>query len=347
MVSELIHRISKLQSDGIGLFPEGIFPSKRENSFFGYQRADSNIFATSSILFILNDIKNYLSTENQKKIDRIKKEAVSAYENYRNKDNLATYNFWETKPSKHFPNGYLMNSFRHFKLPDDIDDTSLIYLSKGYNKNEIIWLKEKLKVHADADKVYGTWFGKNMPIEKDVCTLCNLMYLILDSEEPLNEYDRATIVYLNYVIVSSEYLNNTFWISRHYATLPLIIYHYARLLGSFEIPELEAARNLLLEKIHEIFDSEKGWMNKVLLQTAYFKLSNSQTANSILVWNFLEKGWESKLINEAFYSFIGAPFAPLNSKINWVAPKKIFQIGWKCEAHELTLVLENLILKEF
>jgi len=344
MVSKLILSISALQSTGDKYFAKGLFPSFRENKTFCYQRPDSNIFASASIAFILKEIKPLLSDVND--VDTILNGILQNYPLYRNKDGLDTYNFWPTKPSRHFPNGYIMQHFIHFKLPDDIDDTALIYLTNNCKLEQVNWLKAKLGKHTDGDNVYSTWFAENMPIEHDVCALCHLIYLVFDAKTSLNSFDLATLQFLNNVIVSFDFLNKTFWFSRHYATIPLIIYHYARLLGKFEIPALAQAKETLLTIIPKLFELERIWLNKVLLQTAYFKISGSFKEKSIMEWNGLNEPWEQNLNIQPFYSFIGAPFAPLrNTFLSNLASNKNLQLGWKSKAHELTLALENVVLR--
>jgi len=345
VLSELIQRIASLQSKGTKTCPYGLFLSIRENRAFLYARQDNNVFASLSIAYILKTINPYLLPDEKAMVNGILEDVRSLLWQYQNKEGLKTYNFWLTKPSQHFPNGYLMKRFKYFKLPDDIDDTSLVFLIKEYNEEGILWLKNKLQKHTNS-KVYSTWFGENMPIEQDVCALCNLMVLISDSASELNEYDRATLQYLNEIMVSGEFLRNPFWVARHYGTVPLIIYHYARLLQVNEILELKEARECLLKLIPDLFMKEKIWMNKVLLQTSFLKIAQSSEKQSVLKWNAMGGDWEEEWKSQHFYPFIGAPFAPLSlGFLKGLASKIFFQIGWKCEAHELTLLLENVILR--
>jgi len=341
VVSDLIGRIASLQSFKNGKVPKGGFLSLRKNGFFFYERSDNNLFATASVGLILKGLRPYLEGENLKGVSSILKKLIPSFEPYQNKDGLQTYNFWTTRPTNHFPFGYLMHHLRHFKLPDDIDDTALVYIVM---ESKIDWLKDKLKKHAGDAKVYGTWFGQNMPTEYDVCALCNLMCLILDSGLPLNECDRATLAFLEKVLESKDYLDNTFWVSRHYGSVPLIVYHYGRLLGSFNPKGFADVKLELIETTEVLFDKEEVWMNKVLLQSAYIKLGGKH--EGVLNWNAIAFGWEEKWKSESFAAFIGAPFAPYNSKwTRFLASKKLFQIQWKSEAHELALILENVVLR--
>jgi hypothetical protein len=338
-LSELLKKVLKFQSEGDGSFCKGEFPCFRVNKFFNYTRSDTNVFGTLSVIFILKEYKSFFTKEDLSVIDEGSQMAISNLSKYQNKDGLGTYNFWQTKPSRHFPNGIVFKYFKHFKLPDDVDDTALAYIVAG---GDIVWLKSKLQNHIGEDLIYSTWFGQNMPIEHDVCTLCNLMYLLLGTDIPLNKYDEATLTHLKEVALTKQFLENPFWISRHYASSPHIIYYYARLLGRYVLEGWNDVRRVLLDAIPVLFRKEKSYLNKVILQTAWLKLT-SDRSNEILNWDALE--FKDKE-DEAFFSFIGAPFAPLNGKVfNFLASKRIFQIGWKCRAHEKALLLENYILK--
>src|SRR5436190_1111061 len=101
----IIHRIADLQEKS------GLFPSVRRNATLRYQRADTNIFFTASTVFVLQNLRPQVADDTKAMIDRIQERAENAYELFRNKDGLTTYNFWPTRPSKHFPNGYLFHRF--------------------------------------------------------------------------------------------------------------------------------------------------------------------------------------------------------------------------------------------
>ncbi len=344
MVSDLISRIASLQSFGDRKISDGGFLSVRKNNSFFYYRYDNNLFATASIGFILKGLKPYLAEKESLEVSSILGKLIPSIEPYQNKDGLKIYNFWTTRPTNHFPFGYLMRHFKHFKLPDDIDDTALAYLVKGYAREDLEWLKRKLMTHAEDAGVYNTWFGEDMPLEHDVCALCNLMYLVFESGLPLNEFDEGTLSFLKEVIEGRDYLSNTFWVSRHYASVSLIVYHYGRFLGRFRPEGFDKVKLELIKTIPLLFEEEPVWMNKVLLQTAFLKLGGMD--ESVAKWDATDIAWETKWRKEPFAAFIGAPLAPYDfSWTRFLAAKKLFQIQWKCEAHELALILENVILR--
>lgn len=360
----LIERIASCQSRGDKFFPEGIFPSYRQNKYLFYKRPDTNIFYTATIVFILNQIKHKVSEKSQIFIEEITKKAIKNYPDFQNKDGLKTYNFWQTKPSNHFPNGFIFKYLDHFRIPDDIDDTALVYLTLPHSKEDVVWLKEKLKLHtppptdpSDFPKGefkkssplgaggYSTWFGKNMPIEFDVCALCNLMYLFEKHQLPYNEYDEAVFAFLREVILQEEYITNAFKVAHNYATTPLIIYHYARLLGDFEIKQLEVCREKLIQKTRELLagryaaagepHNDKIEMNKVVLEIALLKLDKNKKISN----------FQSPISNfqSPFTYFIAGLLSSYENPILYFfAPMKISQMEWKCEAHDLALLVERI-----
>src|SRR5690606_6873108 len=111
------------------------------------------------------------------------------------------------------------NRLKFLELPDDVDDSAIIYLTKPHSKEDAVWLKEELIKHANLSKkqiqntlsgyknlkAYTTWFGKNMYLEFDFCVLCNAMYFVHHYNLPYSEHDRATINYLKNVITSGDH----------------------------------------------------------------------------------------------------------------------------------------------
>ena len=117
--------------------------SVRKNDFWAYKRADDNVFGLASTLFLLKQNTRFFNKEQTLVFKEIEKNILSKFHLYQNKDGRETYNFYRTKPSRHFPNGIFMSRFDHFRLPDDIDDTALVYLSAANTK--IIYLPKMAK----------------------------------------------------------------------------------------------------------------------------------------------------------------------------------------------------------
>ncbi len=345
-IDALIERIALCQSRGDAFFPDGIFPSYRHNKYLFYRRPDTNIFYTATIVFILNQVKAKVSAKSQQIIDEITAKAIKNYPDFQNKDGLKTYNFWKTKPSKHFPNGRIFQHLDHFRIPDDIDDTALIYLTLPHSREDILWLKEKVKLHCSPlgvrdGGVYSTWFGKNMSIEHDVCALCNLMYLFEKYQLPHNEYDEAVFTFLREVILEEKYITNAFEVAHNYATTPLVIYHYARLLGGFEIPQIEVCREKLIHKVKQLLENEANTMNRVILETSLMKLDKNEIP---ITTQHLELRAARRTVQNSFTYFIAGLLSSYRNPILYFfAPFKITQMEWECEAHELALLVERTV----
>ncbi|MDZ7934708.1 MAG: hypothetical protein U5M51_07055 [Emticicia sp.] len=344
-IDALIERIALCQSRGDAFFPDGIFPSYRHNKYLFYRRPDTNIFYTATIVFILNQVKGKVSAKSQAIIEHITEKAIKNYPDFQNKDGLKTYNFWKTKPSKHFPNGKIFKYFDHFRIPDDIDDTALIYLTLPHAREDVLWLKKKVKLHCSplggfrGGAIYSTWFGKNMPIEHDACALCNLMYLFEKHQLPHNEYDEAVFEFLREVILQEKYIDDAFKVAHNYATTSLIIYHYARLLGDFEIPQLEICREKLIQKINQLLDSELNIMNRVILETSLMKLDKNER---LITTQHSQLRTARRTVQNSFTYFIAGLLSSYKNPILYFfASFKITQMEWECEAHELALLVER------
>ena len=344
--AELLFKISELQSKGDKYFATGLFPSQRFHLHFPFEREDNNIFFTACIVLILQNLRDKLSQEEQKLTDEICKNAVANYPDYKNKDGLDTYNFWKTDGSTHFPNGKILSRVKKVRIPDDADDTSLIYLTSNPSREKVLWLKEKLSQHANLSKkrvtntfpeyknlkAYSTFFGKNMFIEFDVCVLCNILYFVFQNKLPLNEHDNDSISFIHSVIEKKQYLEKPFYASHSYPSAVVILYHVARLLEKFEVPGLSEIKDKVIADLNTLFEKEKNDMNKVILSTSLRRLGQEvkpfDYAQGDIKWSFFHAGLLTAFENPVTYKLAG---------------NSLFHLKYKCEAHRLTLFLENLV----
>ena len=354
-LDQLIQKIAHLQdSADRKYFPEGIFESYRSNKFWRYHRPDTNVFFTAITVFTLNNIKEKLSPESQKLVEQITDKAVRCYSLFKNKDGLNTYNFFQTNPSNHFPHGNILHRFNYFKIPDDIDDTAMIYLTKRHTQEEIKWLKIKLIQHSNGYqktikntfpeyqnlKAYSTWFGKNMYLEFDVCALSNMIYCLLDYGLELDEHGQDSVKYMQQVILSNQYIDQPFRVAHQYARTPLIMYHVMRLMNKFHIPTLEICREKLENDIlHYLEKKDLGKMDRIMLEIvskAPQPLSGELKSDS-------ELDSEAPLLGVGGHFFIaGFLTAYENPLLYKLASAPIFHIQWTCEAHYLALLAERM-----
>lgn len=341
----IIQRIARLQES------TGLFPSVRRNDRIGYQRADTNVFFTACTVFTLKNLRHAVAAEAQKQLDQLTERAVAAYPAFQNKDGLATYNFWPTKPSRHFPNGYVFRHFEHFRIPDDIDDTAMVYLTTEPTPAEQQWLKQKLSQHANGSsryqirntyrdyqslRAYSTWFGKNMGIDFDACALSNILYCVYRYNLPRNQHDIDSLTYLRSVVSSGRYVSEPFRCAPHYARTPLIIYHLARLIAAFDIPELESIRPRLIDDAYREMANAPNRVEKIMLATALIRLGESPLPIPI-------NGIEQDI--DTFHFFIaGLLTAYEQPLLRRFADRPLMQMRWQCEAHSWALVTEYLVL---
>jgi hypothetical protein len=363
-LDEIIERIAALQSKGRSLFDEGLFPAQRTNRLLGYQRPDTTVFFTATIVFTLQKIKHLVSPKSQETIDKIAEKAVQNYPAFQNKDGLKTYNFWKTKPSRHFPNGYLFRHFEHFRIPDDADDTAMIYLTSSPTREELLWLKEKLSLHANLSKqqikntyldyrhlkAYSTWFGKNMYIEFDACVLSNILYCIYEYQLPFNQHDRDSLKYIRSVIETDRYLTESFRCAHQYPRAVPIIYHVARLMGTFTIPELEPIREKLIADTQQLLRNQTHPLDEIVLKTSLIRLGTKVESEKWEVeskeWKSVDYGLSSADFKDFYFFIAGLLTAYENPLLYRLAVSPLTQMRWECEAHCWTLVAEYLALQQ-
>ena len=346
---DLIKKIAHLQdSADRKYFPEGIFESYRSNKFWRYRRPDTNVFFTAITVFTLSNIKEFLSPDSQKLIEQITEKAVKSYHLFKNKDGLNTYNFFQTNPSQHFPHGNILHRLNHFKIPDDIDDTAMIYMTLPHTKEEAKCLQNKLIEHSNLHKnqikntfsayrnlkAYSTWFGKDMYIEFDACALSNMLYCQLSYGLELDEYGQDSIQYIQQTILTNQYIEQPFRVAHQYARTPLIMYHIMRLMNKFHIPALEICREKLeTDILHYLKKIDLEVWDRIVLE-----ISLKHKKNVVEVKPTVE------LLNKVYtnhpFFIAGLLTAYENPFLYKLASSKLFHINWTCEAHSLALLAE-------
>jgi hypothetical protein len=352
-VEKLLLDLRRLQSTGNSVYPKGTFPSQRYHPLLPYQREDDNLFFTASVVHILQGLSDHFTVSERALVNQIIAEALNSYSLFQNKDGLDTYNFWQTKPSRHFPNGRFMHRFKHFQIPDDVDDTALVYLTENASKERVAQLREKLKKHANLSykrafnplekyrdlKCYSTFFGKKMYIEFDVCVLSNLMRLILSHfhEDELNEYDNDTLFFITEVIKNDEHVALPFYSAPNYPTTELILYHVSRLIpllpSEFRIRIEEKVKASILSRL-----KNASGMNQVMLENAALKLNlKIESSGTIL---------PDSINDDSFFFFHAGMITAFENPVSQkLAKNSIFHLRYASKALNGALLIENDILK--
>ena len=353
LLTQLVARIAALQSTGDQHHPAGLFPSLRWKKALGYRREDSNGFFTSLIVFTLREMRAQLPAAAQATVDTIADKALAIYPLYQSKSGQATYNFYPPRPKQHFPHGYLLHRTRHFAAPDDLDSTSLAYLSYPRPAAENTWLKAKLQAHANTvkgwaatgprafrqKKIYSAWFGERMPIDLDASTLSNGMLWVLRAGLPLNEFDEDSLAFINWAITAGEYRRRPLDVSAYYATAPLIAYHVGRLLAEAHLPQLAEARATLRRDLPQLLAAAPAFMDKILLANTLLRLGEQPAPLLDPAWTLAEVEQRTR----GLY-FCIAPLFNYYPHTRWLARWRLSQIDWECPAHSLALVAEYVAL---
>ena len=352
-VEGLLMELQSLQSEGNAIYPKGIFPSQRYHSLLPYKREDDNLFFTVSVIHILQGLEAHLLDAENALVAQLSAAATGSYPLFKNKDGLDTYNFWQTTPSRHFPNGWLMHRFNHFKIPDDVDDTALVFLTENAPKARVSQLRAKLKKHANLAykrafnplekyrdlRCYSTFFGDKMYIEFDICVLSNLMRVILPHfSDDLDDYDHDTLTFITDAILSNEHITHPFYAAPNYPTTALILYHVSRLIPLLPVVYKTKIETKVKADIEQQLTQASG-INKLLLENAALKL-NMQLASYALA--------SATVLNDvSFYFFhAGMITAFENTIAQTLASNAFFHLRYTSKALNRALLIENMVLKK-
>jgi hypothetical protein len=299
--------------------------SIRENKFWRYKRQDNSLFALASSLFVLKKLSDSFDQQSLAAFHTFEKAVISQYPLFRNKDNKVSYNFYPTKPSRHFGNGYIMRHFDYFRLPDDIDDTAMVFLTDSSLNIAFPDLVLLLEQHVHKTGVFNTWFGKNMPQEVDICA--NINMLLLFYEHGLQNHQIAENSMALLVSSIQHIESHSFMLARHYGNPVLILYHYARFMSCYPDTDLENYKNLLIQQAENLISKQKNEGHRMLLEICLLKWCVKRAKV-----NFPKK-------IEGFYTFIGAPLAP-KIGANFFSGSSLSIIYWRSPLYQCALQIE-------
>lgn len=338
--------------------PSGIVTSYRYNPAWVYHRRDTNLFFTAISAFTLQRLMPLLTADECPLATAFVEAAVGTYPAFRHAPDrdfsaeqgspLGTYNFYATNPSRHFPNGWLMHRYRHFKLPDDIDDTAMVYLTTNPTPADLAFLHQKLARHANRTRLtiehtfgeyrslraYSTWFGERMPIEFDACALANMLYCVYEYGLPIDVHASDSLMLLADLVSSDHYRTDPFRCAPNYATTPLIAYHMARLLAAHNPPLLQPIGAKLIRDMQALATKTQHPMELLLLGTSLLRLGQQPPYLDLA-------GIESTFSS---FSFFIAGMLSAYPQLRRLAPHPFWHIRWRCDDHCRVLLLEYLAL---
>lgn len=341
-VSQLLQKVAAGQSGGAG-FPAGLFPAYRSHPLFvGYRREDHSVFFTASTVYILQEICPKLPEKEQLIVQDISRRAAAAYPAYQSPE--GTYNFYPR--NQHFFPGKWLHRFRHFKLPDDIDDTALILLTAPHPPEQARHVRERLPAHANGAgqwcsstppayarlRAYSTWFGQKMPIELDACALANLLLWIGKAGFPRTEHDLHSLLFLKKTIETGDFLHQPYHVSHNYATAPLLIYHLGRLVAKGYFEELTPLQGPLVAAALQLLGEDRPLLEKIILSTTLRRFGVRHLPPA------LPESFQFD--NETGFRFFIGPFLSSYPGLKGLAGHRLTHLHWHSEAHRLALFME-------
>lgn len=306
---------------------------------------DENIFFTALIAYLLKSLKQTFSADDQIKIETIIQNSLHAFSFYQNKHGGSTYNFYQTKPVNQYSGIPFLNKFQALQIPDDLDSTSLIYLTSP-KKDHKTFLSIKSKLESlsydgkplkslpkkyGATKAYRTWFATKMNHDMDICVICNVLTLMYENNVKMSEVDLESINFITHIVSEKKHLKQTYLFSPHYKNKTIVLYHITRLISVSNHPSLTSLKpqvsleikETLLEKLHPI--------EKIILNTSLYRIKE----NSPFHIQVKENDFDT------FYWFYANPFSVSSPLIKAVFSRKLFlHLQYKCKTHNIALLLE-------
>lgn len=342
----IMSRIEALQCQHDSFYHAGQFPSQRLSAGERKTVEDNNIFFTALINYTLQKIKDSLSENDQMRADSILFKSKETYKYYRSRNGDITCNFYQIHPECPFPNTRLISKVKKFRLPDDLDDTSIIYLSLQTSDSLNEALRQKINCQSGSSKkirstfkkyrsskAYRTWFAQRMKQDLDVCVMANVLLFVFEKKLELDSVATQTIDLLKRIIHEDEHLKHEHLVSTHYQSSSIILYHLARLIQRADHPELNKLRKCIIEDLYDLLEQTDNHMEQVILLTSLHRL-NEQTGFSLNL-DDIRRDMNS------FFWFKANPFCGSSVVVKrLVGQSNFLHFKYKCEAYYWSLVLE-------
>jgi hypothetical protein len=162
---------------------------------------------------------------------------------------------------------------------------------------------------------------------------------MLEKKLPLNKIDSATIFLLQQMIKERRYATDPIYISPYYVRTPILLYHIARLMGKFSIPELDVYKPQLIADIKDELLRSTNIMTDIILSTSLLRLKENAPALPIEDINqFKESNQHQFVFYQARAGFIVPnPFKRVFLNFS------MLNYHFFCPAYNKTLLLEYLV----
>ena len=347
-ISPLWSRLQSIQLEAMAE-QKGLFPSTRFHPL-GYRRKDYSAYFTATLLHSLARLNDYLSADEQEVLEQIRQKASEGVSPFQNKQGLQRYNFWQTNPGRHFPNGKFLGRWDYFRPPDDVDDSVMIYQIQDRTREEALWLSQHIDSYANGSKkwirntpnsykklrAYCTFFSKDMPLGFDACVITNVLYfnLLHNFEQKVQFAD--SVQYLCLMLEQKDHLNQPQKVAPYYPHTSIILYHLAKLMSWFKIPELEKFRNSIVEDIGRLLQSSLKKPERVMVENAWMWMCKSLPVS----------GKKPDLVRPFYFFVLPLTLEYEGTVSQSLAHNRLTHIRFHCEALEVAFEIENEVLRK-
>ena len=177
-----------------------------------------------------------------------------------------------------------------------------------------------------------------MPIEFDACALTNMLAVVYENGLPLDVHAQDSLRFLARIIDTNRYRTDPFGCAPNYARAPLIQYHLARLVATHNPHPLRPFRPRFVVDLHADLAQTTYLPDRLLLAIALLQLGEQP--------RFALPGTLPDDAFEGFSFFIAGMLSayPQPWLRRW-ASRPFWHIRWRCEGHNLVLLLEYLVLR--
>lgn len=343
-----LQRISDLQIKEDSFYRKGTFPSEISWKKGKKVAEDNNIFFTALITFTLQSLYDSVDSESRGVVDSI--QALShPYQYYKNRNGDITYNFYQVRPETPFPTVPFMAKKKSAKLPDDLDDTSLMYLINNSSDSLKRLLKSKMVYQSDLHprvattirpfrntKAYRTWFADKMEQDLDICVVTNVLLFVISTGLPFEDADIESLDFIRYVINNDLHREKPHKIAANYPYTSVILYHVSRIISALNDGQLDDLGGKVKEDLLSQLNEANNEMEKVVLLTSLYRLGHEV--------EFKIDSAELKKDMESFYWFDAHPLS-INKNLRKIMGKSnITRLKYRSEAYYWALVMELEVL---
>ncbi|MDN4165530.1 hypothetical protein QWY31_08460 [Cytophagales bacterium LB-30] len=345
-----IQRIAALQAQEEGFYPLGTFPSQLVWKKGKQVVEDNNIFFTGLILYTLQSVQADLPDSAQQQVKLMYARAQQSFWRYQNRRGGITYNFYQVHPDTPFPNHPRFSKWDKMRLPDDLDDTSILALVQHPSDSLAAAFQNLMRAESyespkvlstfrpyRESKAFRTWFADKMRQDFDLCVMANTLLFVFQEGLLLGEVEEASIDLIADMVQADLHLHQGALVASHYQHPAIILYHLGRLVAQSSNPQLKALQAKLVSDAYALLGKAANEMERVILLSTLYRLGESPA----FVLDY------ARLPSDIgdFYWFVANP---LSGNRLWL--KKLLKnssrlrLYYKSEAYYWALVLEAEML---